>query len=576
MLEQFNSLQKFATRPLVAYLTIFLLQFKIVWRIWDYKDLTFGDTSSYFTEAFRWYESVFVNIIWSPIYTAFFGSFLHITSDIYAVLILHRLVIIFAATMMVLALMRRLLPAGIAWLMAAWWAILPINFNTLYEVHLFSVIPILVACLLVFKSTKAWARGCAIAVLAASAVLVRNEFSLIFLGFVLVCLGYELWQMRTQRQFSWQLFAFNYGIPLLLAGSVVVLFYTRSHIQFPELTTASKPKHTLNICQIYAAGYQQRHTDWTGSPWTDCMSLMKRDFGQELPSLFQALAANPPAMIEHFLWNFSLTLYGLQVSLFNATSGAMNPDYAPVNLNQAWVIIPTIFVGLTWIGGLWLLWRDRKYWWKFWLQQRALGWSLLLIAASLAFFVIIPMQRPRPSYLFSLSIFLMSLTGLGLFVITHRWPKVQKLSVFLPAVMAFLLVVIQPYYPNQPNTNRGLFNLYRTLLPFQTKFAHSDKTFLSRDYPFELCSYLGGSTPCVGKTYTDGKFFASMPSDMPLEAFLKQQTVNLFYADNLLLADLQTDPRAKAFLTNPASVGWQLLALSNQENARWMLFERLN
>src|SRR5262245_11595961 len=41
--------------------------------------------------------------------------------------------------------MRPLLPAGIALLLALWWAVLPINFETLYEVHLCSVLPILAA-----------------------------------------------------------------------------------------------------------------------------------------------------------------------------------------------------------------------------------------------------------------------------------------------------------------------------------------------------------------------------------------------------------------------------------------------
>lgn len=573
-MQQLNSLQKFASRPFVAYLTIFLLQFKVVWQIWEFKDLTFGDTSSYFRDAFRWYEGFIVNIIWSPLYTAFFGSFLHITSDVYSVLILHRLVIIFAVTLMVLALMRQLLPPAIAWLMTVWWVVLPINFNTLYEVHLFSVIPILVACLLVLKSSKPWARGCAIAVLAASALLVRNEFLLIFLAFSSICVGYEFWQMRSQPRYPWRSYLMSYGIPLLVAGLLVIFFYSRSYIQFPELSVVSKPKHTLNVCQIYAAGYQQRHSDWTGSPWTECNALMQRDFGQEYPSLFQALVANPPAMIEHFLWNYYLTLNGIQVSLFNATSGSINPDYAPVNLGQTWVLIPTIIVSLIWIAGLFLLIRDRDYWWKFWLQKRALGWTLLLIAAGLCIFVIIPMQRPRPSYLFSLALFLMSLTGLCIFVITHKWHRVQKLSAALPILMAFLLVVIPPYYPNQQYTDRALLNLYRKYLPFQNKFARTDTVFLSRDYPFELCSYLGGSTACNGKSYTGENFLGGMPPNMPIEDVLKQQGVNLFYADNLLLGRLQQDPRATTLLSNPESVGWKLLALSNKENSKWMLFER--
>ena len=48
-------------------------------------------------------------------------------------------------------------------------AVLPINFNTLYEVHLFSLLPCLVAWLLLLSSSRRWARGTALAILCASA-----------------------------------------------------------------------------------------------------------------------------------------------------------------------------------------------------------------------------------------------------------------------------------------------------------------------------------------------------------------------------------------------------------------------
>ncbi len=38
----------------VSYALIFLLNMKILWGIWLYRDLTTGDTSSYFLTAYRW------------------------------------------------------------------------------------------------------------------------------------------------------------------------------------------------------------------------------------------------------------------------------------------------------------------------------------------------------------------------------------------------------------------------------------------------------------------------------------------------------------------------------------------
>lgn len=568
--------QQFANRPLIAYGALLLLQLKVVWRMWDYKDLTFGDTSSYFLDAYRWFEDFSVHFIWSPLYTSFYGSFLHITTDVYAATILHRLVIVFAATALVLALARKLLPAGIAWLIGAWWAILPINFNTLYEVHLFAVIPVLIAGLLILSSPLPWARGAALGVMLATSLLVRNELSLATMGLACICLVWEIWQYRsTVEKPAWRTYILSYGIPLLIATSIILFFYSHSHTKYPELSIAAVPKHTLNICQVYAFGYQQRYTDWTGSPWTECQSLMQRQFGQDQPSLFQALQANPAAMIEHFLWNFSLALNGLQVALFNGTSGSVNPDYAPVNLNQRWVILPTLAVGATLITGLMLLYRNRDYWWRFWLKERALGWLLLLPIAALCILIIFPMQRPRPSYFFSLTFLLMALVGMSIFVITHRWRNANKLSIFLPFIMLALLIWVPNYYPNIA-TDRRLLHFYRQFTPFQDVIARADTVFLVREYSFELCSYLRKAESCQPLSYAGGTFFANMSAGLPLEAYLEQQKVNLFYVDENLLAELKANPQATQLLTKPLSVGWKLIAAQNLPGSTWKLFQKMN
>src|SRR5262249_54011924 len=162
-------------KPWPSYAIISLLQLKILWKIWAFRDLTTGDTSSYFSSAYRWYENFAVNIVWSPLYTAFYGSMLILTRDAYAATILHRVLIVMAATLCVLALMRILLPPALALLIAAWWAVLPINFETLYEVHLFSLLPILAAWLVAAWKDDPWHRGTALAILAGATILVRNE-----------------------------------------------------------------------------------------------------------------------------------------------------------------------------------------------------------------------------------------------------------------------------------------------------------------------------------------------------------------------------------------------------------------
>src|SRR5262249_9144748 len=78
---RWTAISKQLSKPWFAYLMILLLQMKVVWGWWTWSDLTMGDTSSYFCGAYRWFESFHVNIVWSPLYTAFYGSFLFLTSD---------------------------------------------------------------------------------------------------------------------------------------------------------------------------------------------------------------------------------------------------------------------------------------------------------------------------------------------------------------------------------------------------------------------------------------------------------------------------------------------------------------
>ncbi|HEY9630143.1 MAG TPA: hypothetical protein V6C84_22845 [Coleofasciculaceae cyanobacterium] len=576
MLSNLKSLENIANRPVIAYTAIALLQLKAIWRIWDYKDLANGDTSSYFLTAYTWSKYAVSDIVWSPLYTSFYGFFLNISSDVYAATILHRIAIVFTATLLVLAVLRRLLPHSVAWLIAAWWAILPINFDTLYEVHLFSVIPTLVACLIVLSSTAPWARGVAVAIMAAATVLVRNELSLATAAFGCMCLAWEIWQYRTAEQKRPILtYALSYAIPLVLALSLIIFFYVHSIIKFPELSTYAAPKHTLNVCQVYAFGYQQRYSDWVGSPWTECQSLMKRQFGQEQPTLFQAFRANPSAIIEHFLWNSSLTLNGIQVSLFNATSGNVNPDYAPVTLNARWVILPTLLVGMASITGLVLIYRDRRYWWQFWLKDKALGWLLLFCVAAVGFFVVIPMQRPRPSYLFALSFFLMAILGMSLFVIAQRWKRLQRIPAVLSLCMIALILFLPSYYTNV-SAERRLLSFYRFFTPFQETISQPNTVFLTREFSSELCSFLRDEDVCQPLSYSDEAFFSSMPADTPIEDFLNQREVDLFYADKNFIAKFSGDSRVEKLLKNPQEVGWRLLSIQNSDAFGGMLFERLS
>src|SRR6185369_10155878 len=68
-----RALDRWVEDPRLAYAAILALQLKVVWGMWDRRDLTLGDTASYFTYAWSWYDHFGDFVCWSPLYTAFYG-----------------------------------------------------------------------------------------------------------------------------------------------------------------------------------------------------------------------------------------------------------------------------------------------------------------------------------------------------------------------------------------------------------------------------------------------------------------------------------------------------------------------
>ena len=186
----------------LSYLSIFLIQLKTLWKIWEFHDLPFGDTSFYFKNAYRVAENFQIDLAWSPLYVLYYSFFIKITKDAYAATLLHHAVIVFILGFMVHFLMRKLLAPSVAWIMTAWWAILPVYFDSLYQVHLFALIPILGSAIVVQHNNQRWARGMALSLSFCTAVLVRNEYVVSFIMlfvFVAMC---EIWVFRKKEDAS--------------------------------------------------------------------------------------------------------------------------------------------------------------------------------------------------------------------------------------------------------------------------------------------------------------------------------------------------------------------------------------
>jgi hypothetical protein len=561
-------------RPWFGYLTIFVLQLKVIWGAWNWRDLSPGDTANYFASAYGWFQHFTVNILWSPLYTAFYGSVLLLTPDIYLATVLHRVLIVLSAGLLILALLRRLLPPGLAWLTTAWWAILPINFNTIFEVHLFALLPILAVWLVVQWRDSPWSRGLAFALLCLSAVLVRNELVVGVGLFALVCL---VWEIRKVRHAAVPLragaYLGSYGVPLALAACVVLFFYSRSTCKLGLLRWGLSEKHTVNMGQVFAFGYQQRHPEWAHSPWDQYQGLMVAHFGKEQPTLREMIVANPRAVLEHFAWNLGLTPNGLQVLLFNASSGSTNPDYPPSNLQRDFPLYLSMACGAIWLVALYFLLKERRFWWDFWLRDRALTWLAMLAVAAVAL-AVIPTQRPRPSYLFSLGVLLMAVTAMGVFVIVRRLTWLHGLASVMPLAMLGLCLAIPPYFKApQHGLSQRLHPLIQRLEPFRDLLASGDTHFLKGEFAWELSFYLGGG---ASKPYSYA-LLDEWNGDVPLDTFLELRGINLFYLDESLLRCLETHgAAAEVFLGTTANATWKPIGFEDVPGCRWKLFQRVD
>jgi hypothetical protein len=560
--------------PASSYVAILLLQLKMIWGLWWYKDMTTGDTSYYFIGGVGWFRNGITSFVWSPLYCSFIGELFHISSDAHTIVILHRMLIVLSLSVLVLALMRRLLPPAIAWMAAAWWVVLPINFNALYEVHLFAVILLVLVPLAILWIPGPWGRGTAIAILVADGLLVRNE-NLAAAGLLAVLsLSYEFWRnwKVPERRIAFTRVIRAYGLPMLC--TILLSSYFFFHRVAYDSWDLVKAKHDVNVCQVFAAGYQQRAHDFALSPWTDCGLLMKRFFGGSNMSMMDALRANPSAMLGHFWWNIQLLPSGLQVLLFNYRSGNANPDYAPTAQSNL-VLIPSVAACAVLVLGAYFFLSERKQWTEKWRVRYASFWESTLEARMWAWIALgcvclavgaaILTNRPRPSYLFILGITIRALVGLCFYLVIRHWPKLKVISSVAAVVVVGAVFALPSVYDRSP-ASRPLLQAYRRLQPYE-KFFDPNHILVSSGFGTELSSY-------AGECYCPSKQFGELRNKVTLARTLAQvfdeTGATLFLADESILAD----PLAKEFVANARQLHWDILAERHVGPENWAILHR--
>src|ERR1700679_3057246 len=113
-----TALRKTCDSAAFSYGLVLAIQLKVIWQILQYRDMTVGDTSAYFGGALKWAQPLHSDIIWSPLYVAYYGTLYAALGDGYDATILHRALIAVLASLGVLAVARRMLPPAIALLLS--------------------------------------------------------------------------------------------------------------------------------------------------------------------------------------------------------------------------------------------------------------------------------------------------------------------------------------------------------------------------------------------------------------------------------------------------------------------------
>ena len=550
---------------------------KVLWDIWLYRDLIAGDTARYFAGGgASWANKLELDPVWSPLYGVFLGTLQKAMDDPYAIAIIHRVLIVVAVSLAVLAVFRALLPPGIAWALALWWALLPVNYDTLYEVYLFGLLPAATAILLAQRLSDRLMWGSVLTVLLLGAVTSRYELLIAAVAWCGAWLVAEVRRASDDREDGLgrrlRRTAVAFVVPLLITGAVATFVVVRSNAD-RSVAEAFSDRQDATVCQNYAVGYKQLHDDFGGSPSLDCAVLSKRVFGAERPTPWEALTANPGAMREYILWNVALIPAGVQLALFNAISADRgNPDVIPVSTGSLWALVGLLAVLSALAAGAILAWRERRRWGSTWLKSRAFGWLALGCVASSALPSIL-LIRPRPCLIFYLTVAMLALIGLAALIIGARWPRLADLRWTLPMLaLAAIALVPSHYGPGyetpQTGLGRPVLAAVRHVEPFQEKVSDPSVSLAAPRFASAICHYLVMDEGCTPVDVPHE--LASQPFGTSLPALLERKSVDVAYFDESMMRN----PGLRASLKQLSRAGWKELASSRAAAAPWMLLSR--
>lgn len=209
-------------------------------------------------------------------------------------------------------------------------------------------------------------------------------------------------------------------------------------------------------------------------------------------------------------------------------------------------------------------------------RVRLLGWLALVPAAAVALLLIIPTQRPRPEYLYGISLPIVAAAAWRADSLLRRFALTERFQLWMPIVMLLTFLSYGTYYAPPPGhpPARPLLETVRRLEPYQDRISAPGTVFLAGQHAFSLDGYLvrPGVTP--RPRVLGNEVLSRLDDSDSVEAFLDGFGVNLFYIDETSLKTFRSNTLRDGFLKNVGSNSWIALATSCAGQNDWTLMAR--
>jgi hypothetical protein len=210
--------------------------------------------------------------------------------------------------------------------------------------------------------------------------------------------------------------------------------------------------------------------------------------------------------------------------------------------------------------------RDRKFWYRDWARPHA--WPLIiLVGVGITTLVVVITQRPRPEYLYPLTVGLLVLVGLCLTALARRLNAGQLLASAALAVTVTLIAVVPQHY--RPGL-RPIFDAVHRLQLERDALDQPNSVLIANVYNGEICSYLAYTSQrsCASPDWTTVR--GSVGPSRSIRQVLDRARATVIYATPTLIAD----PVLAPLLAAPNRYGWRQVAAGDGLDGPWRVLVR--